>query len=482
MVGRRHDAIGRRPVVAVRERPDLMSYCSHYESNSHSLGLHRLRVVRMNTPDPGGGSDAPRPNHGSPEPQRRPLSGLRVVDLTQVVSGAVTTMLLADFGADVIKVEPLTGEPYRNSGYELSGAAGSTNLNILRFARGKRSVALDLKSSGGQEVLRRLIADADILVENFRPGVLGRLGFDRETLEQLNAGLIYTTVSGFGHDDLYDSPYRDRPAYAIITEAMAGLMHLAGDGSGRPIWMGFAMADIFAGTLAFAGTLLSLLDQPAGEGRRVDIAMYDGALFMNDLALALQSIVGETLGPGQYLLQSPWGPFESQDGYVVIAVLTQRQWESLSEIIERPDLKSDERMRSGLDRSVHHVEVVEPAIASWCKARSKAEATERLLAGGVPAAPLSTSQDIMNCPQVRARNMLVDVDAPAVGTARVVGNPIKLDGVADGAAMRVPQLGEHTEVVLRESLGMSDVEIDGLVRDHAVGLMTAPTHVGPTAS
>src|ERR1700754_1457664 len=242
---------------------------------------------------PAGATTAPARER--PPTRDRPLAGLRVIDLTQVVSGAVTTMLMADFGAEVIKVEPIDGEPYRNSGYPLRGEEGETNLNILRYTRGKKSVALDLKATEGKEILRGLLREADVLVENFRPGVLARLGVDRAAIEQINPALVYTTVSGFGHDDLHPSPYRDRPAYAIITEAMSGLTHLAGDGQGPPVWMGFAMADIFAGTLAFSGTLLSLLDRQHGDRRRVDIAMYDAGLLMNDLAIAAQSVAGETL-------------------------------------------------------------------------------------------------------------------------------------------------------------------------------------------
>jgi CoA:oxalate CoA-transferase len=428
--------------------------------------------------------DSPREGRGSngavlgPDGGSRPLAGLRVVDLTQVVSGAVTTMLMADFGAEVIKVEPLDGEPYRKSGYTLTSDAGETNLNILRFTRGKKSIALDLKHPDGGEVLRGLLRDADVLVENFRPGVLARLGFDRAAIEAANPDIIYTTVTGFGHEDLYPSPYRDRPAYAIITEAMAGLTHLAGDGDGPPIWMGFAMADIFAGTLAFTGTLLAMLGKGSHANRRVDIAMYDAALLMNDLALAAYSIAGENLGPGQYLLQAPWGPFRARDGYVVIAVLMEAQWQRLCEVIERPDLAQDPRLSSGIERSRNHAELVAPAVEAWCSTRAKEECTEILTAHGVPAAPVNTAADIMSCPQAAAREMIVEAHNAVAGTVRVVGNPIKLGGAADGAAVHIPALGEHTEEVLSEVLGMGDAEIAALLRCGAVAAPSSTTAAG----
>lgn len=405
-----------------------------------------------------------------PSGHERPLSGLRVIDLTQVVSGAVTTMLMADFGAEVIKVEPIDGEPYRKSGYRISTAAGETNLNILRFTRGKKSVAVDLKAPQGRKVLHDLLRDADVLVENFRPGVLARLGFDREAIEAANPDLVYTTVSGFGHEDLYPSPYRDRPAYAIITEAMAGLTHLAGDGNGPPIWMGFAMADIFAGTLALTGTLLALLgkDKHRQARRRVDVAMYDASLLMNDLAIAAYSVAGETLGRGQYLLQSPWGPFRTSDGYVVIAVLTESQWQRLCEVVERPELGEDERLSSGVLRSQHHADLVAPALEAWCASRTKEECTDLLTARGVPAAPVNTAAEAIASPQTAARHMLIEAGNGVAGQVRVVGNPIKLDGAADGAATHIPVLGEHTAEVLADVLRMDREQIDELVRSGAV--------------
>jgi CoA:oxalate CoA-transferase len=394
--------------------------------------------------------------------KRTPLRDLRVVDLTQVVSGAVTTMLMADFGADVVKIEPLDGEPYRKSGYEITSAAGGTNLNILRFSRGKKSLALNLKSQEGRDILRRLIEGADVLVENFRPGVMARLGFDRETIRAINPDLVYTSVSGFGHDDLYPSPYRDRPAYAIITEAIAGLTHLAGTRDGPPVWMGFAMADIFAGTLAFAGTLLNLMDRDE-RGGRADIAMFDASLLMNDLAIVAYSVVRRDLGRGQYLLQSPWGAYETTDGYVVIAVLMTPQWKALCEVIGRPDLGEHPDLASGMDRSRNHDRLVEPAISAWSGVRTKQECTDRLLVAGVPAAPVNTAAEAMACEQTAARGMLVEVEDEVTGRVRVVGNPIKIDASREVVADRIPALGEHTMAVLTGDLDFSEDDVAGLV-------------------
>lgn len=400
----------------------------------------------------------------------RPLEGLLVVDLTQVVSGPVTTMLLADLGATVIKVEPPAGEPYRTAGHRIEGAAGSTNLNILRWSRGKQSITLDLKSEAGKSVLADLIAKADILVENFRPGVMERLGFGRGRLDELNSDLVYASVSGFGHDDFFESPYRDRPAYAIITEAMAGLTNLAGQEDGKPVWMGFAMADIFGGVLALTGILLALGERrEKHEGGRVDISMYDGALFMNDLAMASYSAIGETMGPGQYVLQSPWGPFETVDGYVVVAVLVDHQWKSLCKVIDRADLAEDERLQIGRDRSAHHEDLVEPAVTAWSRSRTKAECTEILLAAGVPASPVRDAAEVADCPQAAAREMLVDVVDPVAGELKLVGNPIKTGSTQDERSWTIPRLGEHNQVVLKDVLGLDQDAITALEDEGALG-------------
>ncbi len=388
-------------------------------------------------------------------PDNGPLAGVRVLDLTQVVSGPVATMLLADFGADVIKVEPPSGEPYRSFGHVVEGAGGTTNLNITRWSRGKRSICLDLKSDEGREALARLIQDADVLVENFRPGVLARLGFDRDRLRELNPALIYSSISGYGHDDLFESPYKRWPAYAVLTEAMGGLMHLAGEEDQPPAWMGFAMADIFAGVLAVCGILVSLRERdraPGSDGRRVDIAMHDGVLFMNDLALAAHSMLGEVMGRGGYSLQAPWAAYPAQDGYVALAVLTANEWAALCTVIERPDLAADERLATGRGRARLEREVLQPAIGAWTSRRPRTEAAETLIAAGVPAAPVRTAEDVAGCPQTAAREMLVDAEDPAVGTVRVVGNPIKVEGLTEARARRIPALGEHTDEVLSSIL------------------------------
>jgi CoA:oxalate CoA-transferase len=399
------------------------------------------------------------------------LSDLVVVDLTQLVSGAVATMLLSDFGARVIKIEPLHGELYRSAGRAVAGPTGeTTSLNIVRFSRGKESVAIDLKTEAGQGLLRRLVGQADVLVENFRPGVLARLGLSLEEMRGLNPNLVYTSVSGFGHDDLFPSPYADRPAYALVVEAMAGLTHLAGADGGPPVWMGFAMADIFAGTLAFGGILAALHNRgESDEGARVDIAMYDGAVFMNELAFLTYSASEEVLGRGQYAFQAPWGPFATLDGYVAIAVLSEPQWKALCNVMGNEQLANDPRLQNGSERAKHHDELVGPAVSRWTSERRTAECVDLLLARSVPAAPVNDAADLLDCPQLDAREMLVDVVDPVLGTVKVVGNPIKIAPRGPRPRTAIPRLGEHTESVLRDIAGVSHDELTALRESGVIG-------------
>jgi CoA:oxalate CoA-transferase len=400
-----------------------------------------------------------------------PYEGLLVVDLTQVVSGPVATMLLADLGASVVKIEPPGGEPYRRSGLPIETADGSTNLNFLRFSRGKKSVTLDLKSDEGRGVLERLVGCADVLVENFRPGVLERLGFSAERLAELNPRLVYASVSGYGHGDLFPAPYARRPAYAIVVEALAGLTHLAGERDGPPTWMGFAMADIYAGTLAVAGISTALYARErSGHGGRVDISMYDGAVIMNDLAVATHAALGDVLDRGGYAFQSPWGPFAANDGWVVVAVLSEVEWHALCGVIDAAELADDARLQNGSARAERFTELVEPPISRWTATRSRLQCADELLAAGVPAAPVNSAVDLATCEQLLAREMLVDVDDPVVGSLRLVGNPIKLRGVPSPEARSIPRLGEHTDEVLRDILGLEATEVEALRAAGAFGV------------
>lgn len=392
-----------------------------------------------------------------------PLTGIRVLDLTQVVSGPACTMLLADLGAEVIKVErPDGGDPYRQEGRVVSNERGSVAVNFLRLNRNKQSVTINLKDEAGRDLLRRLVARSDVLVENFRPGVLERLGLGWPELRAANPRLVYASISGFGHDDLLPaSPYSSLPAYAIICEAYAGILHLVGEAPDRPPhWLGFALADLTAGLMAVIGIFGALRRRDAtGEGQRVDISMYDAAMFMNDQAITLQSAVGEVMTRGPYTLQAPWGLYPVRDGYVAIAVMGERQWQGLCRAIGREDLAGDPRCASGSLRAEHMDDVIMPVLGPWLLARDRREVTEILQRHDVPSAPVHTAADLFTCGHVEARHMLVPFDHPVAGTVHTVGNPVKISGHQGGRATPPPELGQHTDQVLTGLLGLDDAEI-----------------------
>ena len=408
----------------------------------------------------------PRANADEADEMRMsPLCDVRVLDLTQVVSGPAATMLLADLGAEVIKIEqPGSGEPYRREGRIVANERGAVSVNFLRLNRNKKSLTLDLKQQQGREVLLRLAAISDVLVENFRPGVMDRLGLGYETVRRANPRLIYASISGFGSEDLLPSPQSDTPAYAIISEAYAGLLHLNGEApTSPPHWMGFALGDTTAGHNAVIGILTALYDRHrSGRGRRVDVAMYDAAMFMNDQAITLYSATGEVMRRGPYSLQAPWGIFPGRDGYVVIAVMGERQWANLCNAIGRPDLAEHPGCRTGELRARHLDDVIRPALEPWLIARDRQEISRVMEEHGVPAAPVNTAADLFDSPHVAAREMLVPFTHPVVGEVKTVGNPVKLSDAPQVPTTCPPELGEHTDEILRDILHLSVNEIEQL--------------------
>lgn len=397
-----------------------------------------------------------------------PLTGIRVLDLTQLVSGPAATMLLADLGAEVIKIErPCGGEPYRREGRILQNNAGSVSVNFLRFNRNKRSLTLNLKQETGRRLLKQLVQVSDVLVENFRSGVMKRLGLDYESLQEVNQRLIYASITGFGSEDMMPSPYSKLPAYAIISEAYAGLLHLVGEGPEQPPhWLGFALGDIAASLNAVIGIVLALYDRErSGRGRRVDVSLYDSAIFMNDQAIALYSATGEIMQRGSYRLQAPWGVFPVSDGYVVVAVMGDEQWRNLCQAIGRLDLAEDDRCRTGELRALHMEELIRPALEKWLRNLKREQAVRVLQAHEVPSAPVNTAADLFACPHVSARHMLVPFEHPVVGTVSTVGNPVKLSDLPRVAASPPPELGQDTDQILQSLLGLGDDELKELRRE-----------------
>lgn len=397
------------------------------------------------------------------------LSGIRVLALEGFIAGPLASMWLADMGAEVIKVEePGSGDPARSLPPFKGEGDGRVSLSMLRANRNKKSIALNVKSPEGLAILKKLLSGSDVLIDNMRPDTLARLGLDWPTLQTLNPRLIYTSVSGFGHNDVLPGPYADWPAFDVVAQAMSGLMYRPQSDNGDPVYLGFPLADLFAASLAVTGTLQALIQRGVtGLGQRVDIAMYDAALLLNELAVTMQSIVEVTPKPGLHALASPFGSYRAKDGYLAIAVLGEKVWSRFCDVIGRADLLEDPSLADGISRH-KEAQRLQAIIENWLSDKTRAQAVSLFVEHGVPAAPVQDTYDIVNCPQVAAREMLMEIDDPAWKKVMVVGQPIKLS--ASSVDRRPPpRLGEHTAQVLRDLAGIGDIGLDRLEANGIIG-------------
>ena len=400
-----------------------------------------------------------------------PLTDIRVVDLTQMLAGPFATMVLADLGADVIKVERPQGDltrtnpPHLENGEAYGGYFNSVNRN-------KRSVVLDLKSEEGVATLKDLVAEADVLVENFRVGTMERLGLSYEALEEVNPELVYASIRGFGDPRGGESPHAERPAFDIIAQAMGGLMSITGTEESGPVKVGPGVGDIFPAVLCVVGVLSALHDRErTGEGQYVDIGMVDSVLSLTERIVHQYSVGGEvpaTQGNTHPLL-FPFDRFEAEDGYVMIAAPTNKQWRALCEHMGQPELA--EQYPEEQDR-VDYADDLRPIVRDWTAEHTKDELFD-LLAGDVPCGPVNTVEDIFEDEHFKRREMLPEVTHADTGQqVRLAGTPIKLTKSPGGVRHRAPFLGEHTRTVLRE-LGMDEEEIAAMLNRGAAAESTA---------
>lgn len=417
-------------------------------------------------------------------PDRRPLAGIVVADLTRVLAGPFATMVLRDLGAQIVKIEPPQGDDARGFGPFLPDGASSyfVSLNC-----GKRSIAIDLKTEAGREVFADLLRSADVLIESFRPGVLARLGFDEERIRDLNDRLIYVTSSGFG----YTGPDAGKPAYDMIIQARSGLLSITGTESGETVRVGTSVADIVSGLYAVIGVLAGLLRRERGgpeqngpeqsgpeRGARVDIAMLDSVVSILENALARYQATGVEPAPlgSRHPSITPFETFRTADGRIVIAAGNDRLFRRLCDVLGEPELASDPRFAGNAERTEHR-DALQAALEAALARRGAAGWLKALEAAGVPASPVAGIADVAADPQVAARNMFVE--AAGEGGFRVTGTPIKVAGVDDPPRRPgAPALGEHRDGILRELLAYSPQRIVRLAAAGAFGDPTGP----PSAS
>lgn len=406
------------------------------------------------------------------------LSGIRVLELGQVIAGNYGGIILADMGAEVVKIEPPRGDAARNPG--IAPLHGESAIH-LSMNRGKKSVSLDLKRTEGLTVFRELVKQADVVIDNFRPGVMTRLGIDHAQLAEIKPDIITCTITGFGEY----GPARDRPAFDLVVQAYSGHLHITGDPGGPPARVGIPLADIAGGLFACISILGALVGKLLhGTGQHIDIAMLDALVSMLSYDALHHLNTGSEVGrhgtAHAYLV--PWQAFAVKDGYIVIAAREEKFWGRLCDAIGRPDLKEDTRTRDNVSRIANRlftVGVLEEALLT----KTTAEWIQILDAADLPAAPVNDLPAVFSDPQVLARGLVQRYTHPTLGPIRYTPSPMQFSAW-QRPNEPAPMLGQHTREVLSDLLGYDNAEIERLVQDEAAKVWpeNAPQAPSPSPS
>ncbi|MBI2868130.1 MAG: CoA transferase [Chloroflexi bacterium] len=391
----------------------------------------------------------------------RPLKGVRVLDLSWVLSGPYCTMILADLGAEVVKVErPEVGDTARGNGPFVNGSS----TYFVSLNRGKKSVALDLKARQGKALFLRLAEKADAVIENMVPGTMQKMGLGYRTLRRHNPRLIYAAISGFGQT----GPYAERPALDIVAQAMGGVMSITGEEGGTPLRPGVSIGDLSAGLFTAIAILAALHErQRSGKGQMIDSSMLDCIVALEENAFARYFATGEAprrLG-SRHPAFTPFQSFQTKDGYIVVAIAggINDQWPLFCATIGHLELIDDPRYQDGWMRTQNYYSL-EPVLSSALRAKSSAEWLEEFQAVGIACGPVNDIPHVATDPQVLHRRMFVESPLPNGGAMRLVNTPFKFSRSQSGGRGAAPQLGEHTEQVLRSWLGLSAAKVRELKR------------------
>ena len=397
-----------------------------------------------------------------------PLRGLVVIDVTRVVAGPYCTMMLADLGATVIKIEnPAEPDYVRSFPPFVQGEHGQASAFFAQYNRHKLGVSLDLKSEQGRALLRDLVARADLLVENFRPGTMARMGLGYDALKEVNPRLIYVSISGFGQT----GPNARRPAYDNSAQSTGGLWSLNGEKGKAPLRVGTIIGDLSASFYAAIAALAAVIDmRNTGKGQLVDVAQQDSVVTLTEHAVVnytVDGVVGEPLGNDHPFVR-PYGQYACKDGYVFFGAYTDKFWREACRIFGEPELVADpeiDTMAKRFDAEVY-ARRVQPIVERWCGAHTKAE-LEALAGDDIPVTPIKTMAEVVHDPHLQARDMFVPVHVDGAAVT-AFGSPMKLSRTpvrADGAA---PSFGEHNEVVLKGWLGLAVAEYERFVAEGVI--------------
>lgn len=402
---------------------------------------------------------------------QHPLSGVRVIGLEQYMSGPYCTMLLADAGAEVIKIErPGRGDPRRAIPPYVEKDGIKKAGGFLSYNRNKKSLALDLRSSEGQEILRRLVKVSDVVLENLRPGAMAKIGLDYEHLKTINPRLIYAMISGFGRLPGYETDYSRRPSFDIVAAAMSGVMDLLGFSDKPPTDTLYGMADILSGISGAYGITQALyMRERTGQGQIVDISLLDSMLALNERMVTLYSVTGEAPLRGKLRHLYPRGAFKCRDGYVALNTPDDIIWGRLAKTIGRPDLVDDPCCADGTSRAAS-AEFIQPLVENWMADKTRAEVVDALNAAGVPTGPVYTAKDVFEDDHFRQRHMLVDVEDPEVGPLTFARTAPHLSTAPEIPTNPAPNLGQHTRSILEDLLGYQAEQIDRLAAAGIIGV------------
>ena len=381
------------------------------------------------------------------------LEGIRVLDLSRVLAGPYCTMMLADFGADVIKIEaPKVGDDSRAYGPFI----GKESAYFMSLNRNKRSITLNLKKEAQCDLFREMVKHADVVVENYRPGTMEKFGLGYDELKKINPKLIYAACSGFGAT----GPYTDKPAYDIIVQAMGGIMSITGEEGGEPTRVGASVGDITAGMFTAYGVMMALFHRErTGEGQHVDVGMLDCQVAILENAISRYVTSGVVPAPlgNRHPSITPFAAFTAQDGHIIVGAGNDRLWQRLCTLLGHPELIEDPRFVTNGKRTENVKELMALLNQSF-KTKTINEWLGLLEEAGLPCAPINTVDKIINDPQVNARNMIVELDHPIAGKLKVPGVPVKLSATPGAVEYHAPLLGEHTAEVLKEILGWDEAK------------------------
>jgi len=391
-------------------------------------------------------------------PTNGPLHGVKVLELGHVMAGPVCGMMLADMGADVIKLEKITGGD--DSRRMVPPKIKDESAAFLVLNRNKRGIAVDLKAPQGIEIVRRLIQGVDILIENFRLGTMERLGLGYEDAQKLNPALVYCSLSGFGRT----GPYASRGGFDLVAQGMSGLMSITGARHDRtPIKVGPPVTDITAGILGAMGVLAAYTHRlKTGEGQLVDTSLYEAGIVQTYFHSAIYLATGQSPTPigSAHIMSAPYQAFSTADGWITVGAANQANWLRLVEVIEAPELVQDQRFTENSDRMAHLDELTE-VLQPYFQRRTSADWLTRFGKAGLPAGPIHNMGEVLENEQTNARDMVVEVPHRTLGSTKAIGAPVKFSRTSGEVRRGAPVLGEHTREVLGE-IGYSSEEIEGM--------------------